>query len=95
MEKYQAFLTCTGREATWHVTPNREVLPAAEGKKCGSYEDSNLFLCDLCLEYWSECTENELQPLWDFAFELRKKRQHQIPSGVSGIAPRSSTSFAE
>ena len=77
MNGYETFLTCPGREATRYLTSTREVLPAVGGKPCGSCENSSLFLCDSCLQYWSECDNNRLQSLWEFALELRKSRQQK------------------
>lgn len=77
MNGYQTFLTCAGREATRYLTSTREVLPAVGGKLCGSRENSSLFLCDSCLRYWNECDKNQLQSLWEFAWELRKSRQQE------------------
>ena len=76
MDTYHTFLACD-REATSYLTSDHKVFLAAEGKPCGSFENSNLFLCDSCLDYWKECTENHLLAGWEFALERRRSAQRE------------------
>jgi hypothetical protein len=74
MDRFQAFLDCNGQEASCYLSDNK-VIPAGGGKLCGFHENSNLFLCDSCLEYWKECDKYQIQAIWEFALERRRNSQ--------------------
>jgi hypothetical protein len=75
--KFHAFVSCSSAHATHRVNADFPAVRVSSKKPCYSKQDSELLLCDDCLDFWRECRQNQDHTSWEMARFLRDLRIDQ------------------